>query len=169
VIEGQREQLRVTLTSIGDGVITTDTQGRVTLLNRVAEALTGWTNEEAAGQPLFNVFRIIDERTRQTAEDPVANVLVSGRINDLANQTVLIAKDGTERSIADSAAPIRNRMGRITGVVLVFRDVTARRRQEQERQMQMEQLAEGEERIRSVVNTVLDGIIMIDERGWCRP
>jgi PAS domain S-box-containing protein len=130
VVEAQREQMRVTLTSIGDGVTTTNAQGRVTLLNTVAEALTGWTNEEAAGQPLEKVFHIVNERTKQVVEDPVAKVLATGRIVGLANHTVLIAKDGTERPIADSAAPIRDESGRTSGVVLVFRDVTQRRREE---------------------------------------
>ena len=128
VIEGQREQLRVTLTSIGDAVITTDAEGQVTLLNPVAEALTGWTNEEAAHQPLATVLHIVNETTRKIVENPVAKVLATGHVVGLANHTVLIAKDGTERAIDDSAAPIRDRKGNINGVVLVFRDVTERRR-----------------------------------------
>jgi PAS domain S-box-containing protein len=130
VIEGQREQLRVTLTSIGDAVITTDAEGRVTLLNPVAETLTGWPNEDAAGQPLQTVFRIVNEKTRQAVENPVAKVLSTGRIVGLANHTVLIAKDDTERAIDDSAAPIRDSKGNLNGVVLVFRDVTEQRRAE---------------------------------------
>src|SRR5262249_27310885 len=130
VIEGQREQLRVTLTSIGDAVITTDTGGRVTLLNPVDETLTGWTNEDAVGQPLRTVFHIVNERTRQTVENPVAKVLATGRIVGLANHTVLIAKDGTERGIDDSGAPIRDSKGNVAGVVLVFRDVTEQRKAE---------------------------------------
>lgn len=130
VVEAQREQMRVTLTSIGDGVITTNAQGRVTILNAVAEALTGWVNGEAAGEPLGKVFHIVNERTKQVVDDPVAKVLATGRIVGLANHTVLIAKDGTERPIADSAAPIRDESGRTSGVVLVFRDVTERRREE---------------------------------------
>jgi PAS domain S-box-containing protein len=131
VIEGQREQLRVTLTSIGDAVITTDAEGRVTLLNPVAETLTGWTNGDAVGQPLQTVFYIVNEKTRQAVENPVAKVLATGRIVGLANHTVLIAKDGTERGIDDSGAPIRDGNGNVTGVVLVFRDVTEQRKAEQ--------------------------------------
>ena len=127
VIEGQREQLRVTLNSIGDGVITTDTDGRVTLLNPVAESLTGWTNEDAVGQPLTTVFHIVSEKTRQLVENPVAKVLATGHIVGLANHTVLIARDGTERPIDDSAAPIKNEQGETIGVVLVFRDVIDKR------------------------------------------
>jgi PAS domain S-box-containing protein len=127
VIEAQREQLRVTLNSIGDGVITTDTDGRVTLLNPVAESLTGWTIEDAAGQPLTTVFHIVSEQTRQLVENPVVKVLATGHIVGLANHTVLIARDGTERPIDDSAAPIRNEQGETIGVVLVFRDVVDKR------------------------------------------
>jgi PAS domain S-box-containing protein len=121
------ERLRVTLQSIGDAVIATDAEGRVTLLNPVAEALTGWTSSEAAGQPLQNVFHIVNEETRQVVENPVAKVLKEGRIVGLANHTVLIARDGTERPIDDSAAPMRDKEESVTGVVLVFRDRTERR------------------------------------------
>jgi PAS domain S-box-containing protein len=158
VIERQREQLRVTLTSIGDGVITTDAEERATLLNPVAEALTGWMTEDAAGQPLSTVFHIINEKTRRTVDNPVARVIATGHVVGLANHTVLIAKDGTERAIDDSAAPIRDSQGRITGCVLVFRDITERRRAEQKR-------ADDAARIESVVNHVIDGIIAIDENG----
>jgi PAS domain S-box-containing protein len=127
LVETQQQQLRVTLASIGDGVVTTDAQGKITLLNPVAEALTGWTNDEAAGQPLAKVFQIINEVTRQTAEDPVGRVIATGHIVGLANHTVLIARDGTERAIDDSAAPIRDQHGNVSGVVLVFRDVTEKR------------------------------------------
>ena len=103
----QRERLRTTLASIGDAVITTDTEGRVTYLNAVAESLTGWTNAEAVGQPLDAVFRIVNEQTRQPVENPATRALREGVVVGLANHTVLIAKDGTERPIDDSAAPIR--------------------------------------------------------------
>jgi PAS domain S-box-containing protein len=129
----QREWLRVTLTSIGDGVITTDTQGRVTFLNPVAENLTGWTHTQAEGQPLETVFRIVNEYTHQTVENPVARVLREGIVVGLANHTALIAQDGTERPIADSGAPIRDEQGAVGGVVLIFRDVTAERRAEEVR------------------------------------
>jgi PAS domain S-box-containing protein len=128
----ERERLRVTLHSIGDGVIATDAQGRLTLLNPVAEALTGWSEAEGAcGTPLPTVFNIINEQSRQPVENPAVKALREGRIIGLANHTVLLAKDGTERPIADSAAPIRHRDGSIAGVVLVFRDVTEQRRAEQ--------------------------------------
>ena len=127
----QREWLRVTLSSIGDGVITTDTNGSVTFLNPVAESLTGWTLAEAVGQPLDSVFRIVNEETRQTVENPAARALREGLVIGLANHTLLVAKDGRERPLDDSAAPIRNAGREVVGVVLVFRDVSERRRLEQ--------------------------------------
>src|ERR1700726_2989004 len=125
------EWCRVTLASIGDAVITTDTEGQVTFLNPVAESLTGWTLAEAAGQPLDRVFRIINEESRQPVESPTTRALREGVVVGLANHSLLIAKDGTERPIDDSAAPIRNDKGEVAGVVLVFRDIRQRRRQEQ--------------------------------------
>ena len=128
----ERERLLVTLRSIGDGVIATDAEGRTMLVNEAAEALTGWPHDEAVGRPLREVFRIIDEATHRPCEDPVSKVVKDGVTVGLANHTVLISRDGTERSIADSGAPIRDRDGRIIGVVLVFRDVTIQRRLEAE-------------------------------------
>lgn len=119
------EKLAVTLYSIGDAVIATDLQGRVTLINAVAQSLTGWTQAEAVGRPLHEVFVIVNAMTRQPVADPVARVLHTGEVVGLANSTVLIGRDGREYQIADSAAPIRKRNGAIFGVVLVFRDVTA--------------------------------------------
>lgn len=120
----EKELLAVTLRSIGDGVITTDVHGNIILLNKVAEELTGWNHEEAVGRPLNNVFYIINEKTRKVCEDPVKKVLESGHIIGLANHTCLIDKNGNEKSIADSAAPIRDKDSKIIGTVLVFRDVT---------------------------------------------
>jgi PAS domain S-box-containing protein len=121
------EQSRVTLQSIGDAVIATDAQGRVVLLNPVAESLTGWTMDAARGRPLDAVFRIVSEATRAPEPSPVERVLREGQVVGLANHTLLVARDGTERPIADSGAPIRDAAGRITGVVLVFRDQTDER------------------------------------------
>ncbi|MGH7383907.1 MAG: CHASE3 domain-containing protein [Candidatus Rokuibacteriota bacterium] len=126
VMHAERERFRTTLTSIGDAVVVTDAQGRITLLNPVAQGLTGWS-DEAMGQPLQTVFRIVNEATRQAVENPVSKVIRLGAIVGLANHTVLIAKDGTEVPIDDSGAPIRDSRGRIVGVVLVFRDITERR------------------------------------------
>ncbi len=132
VLAEEKERLAVTLRSIGDGVITTDTHGRIVLINKIAEQLTGWSNAEAAGRPLAEVFHIINERTRQPCESPVEKVMATGGIIGLANHTALISKDGRERSIADSGAPIRDKESKIIGVVLVFRDITDQLRMEQE-------------------------------------
>src|SRR3954468_8766006 len=121
----------VTLASIGDAVIATDERGRVTFLNPVAEALTGWPRAEAAGRPLAEVFRIVNEETRQPVEDPAAKVLRLGTVVGLANHTALLARDGRELPIDDCGAPIIDDRGRIAGVVLVFRDVTQRRQAEE--------------------------------------
>ena len=129
-LQNERDLLSVTLSSIGDAVITTDIDGRVTNLNGVAESLTGWKHSEAVGQALNTVFQIINEGTRKTVENPAERALREGVVVGLANHTVLIAKDGSERPIDDSAAPIRGGDGKIVGCVLVFRDVTERRREE---------------------------------------
>jgi PAS domain S-box-containing protein len=133
-----REWLRVTLASIGDAVLTTDTRGLVTFLNPVAEALTGWSAEEAQGQRIQSVFPIVNEQTRVSAEDLVAGVLKEGRAVELANHTVLRTRDGRELPIEDSAAPILDRSGVALGVVLVFHDVADRRRAQQEREITIE-------------------------------
>jgi PAS domain S-box-containing protein len=129
-IQKERDWLSVTLTSIGDAVITTDTEGRVTFLNGVAELLTGWANADAVGHPLDDVFHIVNEETRQPVENPATRALRDGVIVGLANHTVLVAKDGIERPIDDSAAPVRDAQGQVVGGVLVFRDITARRQAE---------------------------------------
>lgn len=123
----EQERLRVTLSSIGDAVIVTDGTGRVVSMNPVAEMLTGWKQDEAREKPLEQVFRIVNEDTRLGVEDPCAKVLRTGTIVGMANHTVLIGKDGTERPIDDSAAPIRDVAGQIRGVVVVFRDVSEKR------------------------------------------
>jgi len=127
-VRESEERNRTTLQSLGDAVIATDGSGRIAQMNPVAEALTGWLEAEARGQPLASVFRIVNEETRAVVESPVALVLRKGQVVGLANHTVLIAKDGRERPIADSGAPIRNAKGETTGVVLVFRDQTEERR-----------------------------------------
>lgn len=127
-LAAEKERLAVTLRSIGDGVITTDTKGAVVHMNKVAEHLTGWLQTEAQGQPLSSVFNIINERTRQPCESPVERVLATGGIIELANHTVLVARNGTERVIADSGAPITDQNGVTIGVVLVFRDMTEKQK-----------------------------------------
>lgn len=125
------EDLATTLMSIGDAVIATDVEGRITRMNSAAQTLTGWTLAEAENRPIDAVFQIIHEKTRLPATIPVNEVLSSGEVRGLANHTTLISRDGTERPIADSAAPIRDQTGAIRGVVLVFRDVTREYRAEQ--------------------------------------
>lgn len=132
-----REIFRVTLRSIGDAVITTDINGCVTYLNEVAEALTGWSLQDALQQPLDRVFHIVNEGTRQPVENPATRALREGIVVGLANHTVLIKKDGTECPIDDSAAPIQDEQGHVSGCVLIFRDVTAQRLNEQERARQL--------------------------------
>jgi PAS domain S-box-containing protein len=155
----QQELFRVTLASIGDAVIATDTEGRITFMNPVAQAVTGWTLEEATGASLSSVFQIVNEETRGTVENPATRALREGVIIGLANHTVLIAKDGKERPIDDSAAPIRGTKGGVAGVVLVFRDVTERRKAERA-------LQESEERFRLLVDSTQDyAIFMLDPKG----
>ncbi|HOI13554.1 MAG TPA: PAS domain S-box protein [Methanoculleus sp.] len=153
-LQAERERLHVTLRSIGDGVIVTDGDGRVTLLNRAAEDLTGWREDEAAGKSLSEVFRIINERTREPCHNPAEMVIESGNVIGLADHTVLIARNGTERVIADSGAPIRDSSGEIVGVVLVFRDVTREKRAE-----------EATTRLASIVENSNDAILGITPEG----
>ena len=133
----QRELLRVTFGSIGDAVITTNIDARVTSLNTVAESLTGWTQPDAVGQPLDSVFRIINEGTRRPVANPATKAVREGIVVRLANHTLLIRKDGIECPIDDSAAPIRDETGKVSGCVLIFRDVTAQRHQEQDKSSQL--------------------------------
>jgi len=144
----EKERLQVTLASIGDGVMTTDAAGRVEYINPVAEALTGWRNDEARGRRMLEVFNIINEYTREPAENPVDRVLSEGCVVGLANHTLLIARDGTERPIADSAAPIRGQdAAAILGAVLVFRD------QGHEREY-INRLRESEQKLSTILDNV---------------
>ncbi len=143
--------LRITLDSIGDAVITTDTDGLITRMNPTAEQLTGWRIREAAGRPLPDVFQIVNANTREKVPNPVARVLDSGEIVGLANHTVLIARDGREYQIADSGAPIRGAGGRMEGVVLAFRDIT-------EAYTQAERIRESEKRLKSITAN-LPGVV----------
>ncbi|MCJ7739338.1 MAG: PAS domain S-box protein, partial [Anaerolineae bacterium] len=152
--QAQRESeqwLSTTLRSIGDAVIATDAQGLVTLMNPVSEDLTGCDEAETVGQPLEDVLNIINEQTGERAENPVARVLREGVVVGLANHTVLIAKDGTKRPIADSGAPIRDKEGNIIGTVMVFRDIT-------ERKLAEEELRESEAKYRNLTES-LDELI----------
>ncbi len=154
-LERERELLSITLTSIGDAVITTDAEGRITSLNAVAESLTRWPVAEAMGQNLDMVFRIVNAASGQTVPSPVEKALQEGVIVGLANHTILIAKDGTELPIDDSAAPIRTKENEIVGCVLVFRDVTDRQHLEQ---LNAERLTIAG-RLASIVDSSEDAII----------
>jgi PAS domain S-box-containing protein len=148
----QREWLQTTLESIGDAVMATDVRGEIVFMNAVAEHLTGWRREDARGRPCGDVFRIVNELTREPARNPVQRSLNEGVVVGLANHTLLIGADGSQRPIDDSAAPIRHPDGRIAGVVLVFRDVSERRRAESERRAAMaerERLLESERAARA--------------------
>lgn len=155
----QSEWLRVMLTSIGDGVISTDAKGRITFMNGVAEALTGWSRAEAIGRPLPVVIHIVNEQTREPVENPALRALREGTTVGLANHTVLIARDGTERNIADSAAPIREAGGPILGAVFVFRDVSDRRSAERA-QAFLAAIVESSDD--AIVSKTLEGVI----RTW---
>ncbi len=157
-LRASEENLSVTLNSIGDAVLATDAGGRVTRLNTIAEQLTGWSQAEAVGRPVDDIFHIIHLKTRQPAPTPVAATLAQGVIHGLSNDTVLIARDGSEYPIADSCAPIRNREGGVIGAVLVFRDVT-------KEYAAQTALRDSAARIRAILDTVADGIITINERG----
>lgn len=161
-IELQREQLRVTLSSIGDAVIVTDENGNLTFLNPVAERLTGWPIHEAAGKRLQDVFRIINEDSRQTVENPVEAVFREKRIVGLANHTALVTKDGREIPIEDSAAPIAAQDGKISGAILVFRDVTEQRRSMEARN-RLAAIVESSDD--AIIGNSLDGIITSWNRG----
>jgi two-component system cell cycle sensor histidine kinase/response regulator CckA len=126
-VRESEERFRTTLYSIGDGVITTDTSGAIQQMNHVAETLTGWNEVEAHGKKIDEIFKIFNEHTNAPAVNPVSSVLQKGIVVGLANHTVLVARDGTRRPIADSGAPIRNSKGETTGVVLVFNDQSDRR------------------------------------------
>jgi len=157
-LQVSEEKLAVTLNSIGDAVIATDAEARVTLLNPLAEKLTGWTQAEAASRPVDDIFHIINKETRQTATIPVMQTLAHGTIQGLANHTVLIARNGCECDIADSCAPIRDRDNQVIGAVLVFRDVTGEYAAQQA-------LHDSAALIETILNTVVDGIITLQARG----
>lgn len=150
------ERFKVTLASVGDAVISTDVQGRIMFMNPMAERMTGWTSEAATGRPLEQVFHIVNEASRMPVDSPTTKALRDGVVVGLANHTVLISRDGTERPIDDSAAPIRTPAGEIRGVVLVFRDVTERRRAELA-SLRLAAIVEGSED--AIVGKTLEGIV----------
>ncbi|MEI6279270.1 MAG: PAS domain S-box protein [Verrucomicrobiae bacterium] len=157
-LQVSEEKFAVTLNSIGDAVIATDAEARVTLLNPLAEKLTGWTQEEAAGRPVDEIFHIINKETRLPATIPVMETLAQGTIKGLANHTVLIARDGSECDVADSCAPIRDREARVIGAVLVFRDVTGEYAVQQA-------LRDQQFYTRSLIESNIDAIMTTDPAG----
>jgi len=163
----QAERLRTTLASIGDAVITTDTEGRVTNMNAAAEVLTGWTSDEAAGRPLEAVFRVVNETTRKAVENPATRALREGVVVGLANHTLLTAKDGTERPVDGSASPIRCKDGEVVGCVLVFRDITERKRAEDELRRSEARFRAASEAVSSIVWTnTAEGMMAGGQPGW---
>jgi PAS domain S-box-containing protein len=157
-IAAQQAWFKITLGSIGDAVIAADPHGRVTFINATAERLTGWREAEAVGHPLDEVFNIVNERTGQVVDNPATLVMKLGHVVGLANHTILIARDGTERPIADSAAPIRDAAGQLLGVVLVFRDVTEERRREHA-------LAEQRKWLETILESIGDAVVATDVHG----
>ncbi|TSA29989.1 MAG: PAS domain S-box protein [Verrucomicrobiaceae bacterium] len=157
-LQVSEEKFAVTLNSIGDAVIATDGEARVTLLNPLAERLTGWTHARAAGRSIDEIFHIINKETRQPATIPVMETLAQGTIKGLANHTVLIAQDGSECDVADSCAPIRDRDGRVIGAVLVFRDVTGDYAAQQA-------LRDQQFYTRSLIESNIDAIMTTDPAG----
>ncbi|HEX4051282.1 MAG TPA: PAS domain S-box protein [Steroidobacteraceae bacterium] len=158
----ERETLRVTLSSIGDAVVVTDSTGRITFMNPIAEALTGWSLQEATGRALREVFRIHNEQSGAEVDDPVARVIETGAVIGLANHTVLRRRDGSELPIDDSAAPIRLGEAPLTGVVLIFRDITQRRAAERTRNRLAAIIESTED---AVASKTLEGIITSWNRG----
>jgi PAS domain S-box-containing protein len=164
-IEAHQRWAAVTLASIGDGVLTTDTEGRVTFMNPVAAALTGWTMDDATGQNVNAVFRIFDEETKAPLENPLDRVLKEGTVNRLAANAMLETKDGARIPIDDSGAPIKDEQGQVTGAVLIFRDITERRRMEQQRSDAEEQLARSQKEMSGILASISDGFVALD-REW---
>ena len=159
------ESLAATLYSIGDAVLACDEGGRITRINPVAERLTGWSEAEAVGRPLEEIFNIVNEETGVKVPNPVARVLTDGVVVGLANHTVLIARDGSRRPIADSGAPIRDAEAVTRGAVLVFRDVTKERHDAEMLRRAQEQLRRSEESLRATFYSIGDGVLATDEHA----
>src|ERR1700722_12911252 len=157
-LQQQREWFEVTLASIGDAVITTDINARITYLNPVAETMTGWNCTQARGEPLERVFQIVNEHTRQPVENSIGKVLQTERVVGLANHTALIDKNGRMIPIEDSAAPIRDSHGKLAGAVMVFHDVSDRRLAENA-------LRATQGRLRATFDQAAVGIVVADLNG----
>ncbi|CAA0102848.1 Sensor histidine kinase RcsC [Halioglobus japonicus] len=164
-LNSREEELSITLQSIGDGVLSTDIDGRITRINPMAESLTGWSESEAIGLPIDQVFCILNEQTREPASVPILAALAKGEIRGLANHTLLVSRDGKERAIADSCAPMRNREGVIVGAVLTFRDVSKERRVARELRAAHKLARSETERLNIVLDAVVDGVIGFNAEG----
>jgi len=160
-LAAEREQLAVTLRSIGDGVITTDTDGNITMLNRVAEDMTGWDEEEATGKPITEVLKLIDEKDRKPVDSFITEVIKTRHIEQLPEHTLLIDKEGNERNIADSIAPLRDEKSQVIGAVVIFRDVSEQRQMEEEllRSRKLESVGTLAGGIAHDFNNILAGIL----------
>lgn len=155
-----RELLRITLASIGDAIISTDTGGQITDLNAVAESLTGWNKDEAIGLPLTQVFRIVNGSTRQPVGNPALKSLRKGAVTGMASHTLLIAKDGTERPVDDSTAPIQDEQGHVAGAVLIFRDISERKQAEAALRYHLDLT-------KAITDNASTAIFMVDHKGRC--
>jgi PAS domain S-box-containing protein len=162
--EAQRhkEWLRVTLGSIGDAVIATDANARITFLNSIPESLTGWESHAALAQPIEMIFSLVNEQNGEPRVCPVAEVLQTGQTVGLSNHTALVSKNGTRTSIEDSAAPIKDATGDVIGVVMVYRDVTTKRLVEAQRRRAEETVRESEEQYRLLFNSMAEGFCTIE-------
>jgi len=160
-LEHSRESLQITLASIGDAVIATGTDGRIALMNGVAESLTGWSAAEAVGQPLDQVFVVVNAESRAAVESPVAKVLRTGASAGMATHTILVGRNGREIPIDDSSSPIRTASGEVAGIVLTFRDISERYRAEAERM----KLLDADERLVGILTNINDGFLTVD-RQW---
>ncbi len=165
-LQASEAQASRVLESIGDAVIVTNANMCVTRMNEVAEKLTGWQEAEAQGQPLKTVFRIVNETTREVVENPAEKVFRLGTIVGFTNYTILIAKTGIETQIDDSAAPVRNDDGHLTGIVLVFRDITERRTAERERDALLQEIQSNYSELEAIYNSVDLGLGLLDVKDF---
>jgi PAS domain S-box-containing protein len=163
--EEQQQLAEVILSSVGDAVLAADGEGRVTFINPVAEALTGWPALDAIGQSIDKVFRIFNEATGEAIENPIARVIREGAMVGLANHTVLETKSGVRIPIDDSGAPVKDERGRLKGAVLVFRDITEKRRIERERQLALAEVVRSQQQISGILAGISDGFVALN-RDW---
>jgi len=181
-LQKSEQWFSTTLKSIGDAVIATDTKGNVIFLNSIAEFLTGWKQEEAAGKPLNKILNIINEKTGKPVENPIKRVLREGVIVGLANHTVLIAKDGKRYPIADSGAPIKDNKGKIIGAVMVLRDITEHKKADEEKERLLYNVSERIKELNCLyslsklvekpdisVEGILQGIVKLLPTAWQYP